>query len=155
MLLRLRTLLEIILIPYDLLITSFVDFRFGFGILPKHRTFNLNWMNERYANRMFDPLGPTIGRWAKSLPLNCLGLKTCFCSSLRLMIGFSHISRLWGLNKTFWRSCVIQVSKNHMDTCYYQFSHSIIILCIKTFVFITHMKDPFNCCELYFVKMCD
>jgi hypothetical protein len=80
-----------------------------------------------------------------------LGLKTYFSSSLRLMIGFSQISRLWSHNDTFWRSHVIQVNKTHMDTCYYCFLHCTIILCIKTCIFKTLMKYPFDYCEVHFL----
>jgi hypothetical protein len=135
--------------------TNFMAFWFKFGILLEHRSFTLHWTNE-WCLRLTVAIRWTNDRQTNEKPiLSCLGIKASFSFSLKLMLGFSKILRLWSLKEICWRSRAIKVSKIHMDTCYYHFPHSVIILCIKTCMFRKHMKYTFYYCELYFVKMCD
>jgi len=137
-----------------LLRIGFVAFRFEFRILPERRMLDPSLDERSMSKPNFWSTCPNDRLTGRKPIFSCLGFKTCFSSSLRMMIGFSQFSRLLSLTGTFCISLAIQVKLTSILVIII-FPHRMIILCIKTCMFTTHMKYPFDYCELYFVKMCD
>jgi hypothetical protein len=137
-----------------LLRASFIAFRFEFGILPEHRMFTLHWTNKRRLRRIFAIRWTNDRQTDRKLNLSYLGLKTCYSLSLRLMLGFSQIPRLWSRKEICWRSHAIQAIKIHMDICYYYFSRISWLCCVpKPACLQLIWNILFDYYELYFVKM--